>query len=83
MAQPDRVRIVLAHHLTREDKDLLPGDEIEVPYHEARQLISAGYVANVDPADTDAVANALAPVVEPKPAVARPPANKAAGQASE
>ncbi|MFF2620090.1 hypothetical protein [Kitasatospora sp. NPDC058046] len=81
MAQPDHVRIVLAHHLTRDGEQLMPGDEIEVPHHEARQLISAGYVANVDPTDTDAVAKALAPV-ERKPATAKPAANKAAGQAS-
>ncbi|MFJ6777165.1 hypothetical protein ACIQOV_40500 [Kitasatospora sp. NPDC091257] len=81
MAQPDHVRIVLAHHLTRDGEQLMPGDEIEVPQHQARQLISAGYVANVDPTDSDAVAKALAPV-EGKPAAAKPTANKAAGQAS-
>lgn len=81
MAQPDHVRIVLAHHLTRDGEQLLPGDEIEVPHHEARQLIGAGYVA-VDPTDSAAVSKALTPAVESKPAVAKAPANKAAGQAS-
>lgn len=82
MAQPDHVRIVLAHHLTRHDEQLLPGDEIEVPHHEARQLIGAGYVADLDPTDSAAVAKALQPTIESKPAMAKPTANKAAGQAS-
>ncbi|MBO1413223.1 hypothetical protein [Streptomyces sp. FH025] len=81
MAQPDRVRIVLAHHFSRDGEQLLPGDEIEVPHHEAQQLIGAGYVADVDPTDSAAVAKALAPV-ESKPALAKPTSNKAAGQAS-
>ncbi|WP_224274934.1 hypothetical protein [Streptomyces sp. LS1784] len=81
MAQPDSVRIVLAHHLTRGGEQLLPGDEIEVPHYEAQQLIGAGYVADVDPADSAAVAKALAPA-ESKPAMAKPTANKAAGLAS-
>ncbi len=82
MAQPDRVRIVLAHHLTRDGEQLLPGDEIEVPHHEARQLIGAGYVAGLDPTDSVAAAKTLKPAAESKPAVAKPTVNKAAGQAS-
>ncbi|WP_371517674.1 hypothetical protein [Kitasatospora sp. NBC_01300] len=83
MAHTDTVRIVLAHHLDRQGKSLLPGDEIEVPHDEARQLVSAGYVAGVDPSDAEAVAKALAPAVERKPALSKAPANKAAeGQAS-
>ncbi|MFD7450373.1 hypothetical protein [Kitasatospora sp. NPDC059827] len=82
MAQPDHVRIVLAHHLTWHGEQLLPGDEIEVLHHEARQLIGAGYVADLDPADSAAVAKTLKAAVESKPAVAKATANKATGQAS-
>ncbi|MFJ4189434.1 hypothetical protein [Kitasatospora sp. NPDC089509] len=82
MPQPDHVRIVLAHHLTRDGEQLLPGDEIEIPHNEAQQLIGAGYVADVDPADSAAVSKALTFTGESKPAVAMAPANKAAGQAS-
>ncbi|MGW4891061.1 hypothetical protein ACWEQL_02160 [Kitasatospora sp. NPDC004240] len=82
MADTDRIRIVLAHHLTREDEQLAPGDEIDVPHHEARQLISAGYVAGVDPSDPQAVAKALAPEPARKQLAPKPPADKAEGKAS-
>ncbi|MFJ1706842.1 hypothetical protein [Kitasatospora sp. NPDC088346] len=77
MADTDSVRIVLAHHLTREDVDLAPGDEIDVPHHEARQLIAAGYVVGVDPSDPVAVAKALAPAPARKQLAAKPRVDKA------
>ncbi|MGW4694872.1 hypothetical protein ACWEO1_21140 [Kitasatospora cineracea] len=83
-AAPGTVRITLAHHFDRDGAQLLPGDEIDVPTYEARKLITAGYVAGVDPNDPEAVAKALAPAAERKPSMAKPPANKsAAGPASE
>ncbi|MGX4733177.1 hypothetical protein [Kitasatospora griseola] len=81
-ASSGNVRIVLAHHFDRNGEQFLPGDEIDLPQQEARRLISAGYVAGVDPNDQEAVAKALAPT-ERKPSMAKPPANKSAGTASE
>ncbi|WP_371500300.1 hypothetical protein OG871_27565 [Kitasatospora sp. NBC_00374] len=76
------VRITLAHHLTRDGADLAPGDEIEVPHHEARQLIASGYVAGADPSDPEAVAKALAPEPSRKQLAAKPPADKAEAKPS-
>ncbi len=81
--EPGTVRITLAHHFDRDGAQLLPGDEIDVPPHEARKLITAGYVAGVDPNDPAAVTKALTPTAERKPAMAKPPANKSVGSTGE
>ncbi|MFJ8043794.1 hypothetical protein ACIRBX_25160 [Kitasatospora sp. NPDC096147] len=79
----DTVRITLAHHLTRGGEDLLPGTEIEVPPHEARELIAAAYVAGVDPGDAEAVAKALAPATTSKQLTPKAPATKATSSPGE
>lgn len=71
---PDKVKVTLAHPISRE-RDLAylglpldlvthPGDEIEVPHNAVSSLISAGLIT-VDPEDHEAVAELTGqPVIE-------------------
>ncbi|WP_327074437.1 hypothetical protein OG196_31855 [Kitasatospora purpeofusca] len=77
------VRIAVAHHLTWEGIELTPGDEIELPHHQARQFVASGYAAGVDPSDPEAVAKALAPQPARKQLAAKAPADKAEGKTGE
>lgn len=68
-ASPDEVKVTLAHPLSQvehlrylgldESKEYGVGDEITVNRNAAASLVSAGYAADVDPADNEAVADLL------------------------
>ncbi|MFB8235533.1 hypothetical protein ACFC58_03185 [Kitasatospora purpeofusca] len=75
------VRIAVAHYLTWEGYELAPGDEVELPHHQARQFIASGYAAGVDPSDPEAVAKALTPQPARKQLASKAPADKAEGPA--